>query len=140
MNLGERRESIKRVLTRFFEHDNRVAAVYLYGSIVHGPFGEESDLDVGVLFRDKQVPLPREIFDLQVKLSETLSMNVDLVALNQVSPILSMQVLRKGERIMNFDSRAVNNYFVRVVNDYDDLKRVRKPIEDNILNGRIYGR
>jgi hypothetical protein len=36
------------------------------------------------------------------------------------------------------DVRRVNEFFVRTINEYDDLKRVRKPIEDNILKGRIY--
>jgi len=60
------------------------------------------------------------------------------VNLDDASPILRMQVLKYGIRVYTRDVRRVNEFFVRTINEYDDLKRVRKPIEDNILKGRIY--
>jgi hypothetical protein len=36
------------------------------------------------------------------------------------------------------ERRAYNEFFVTTVKEYDDLKRNRKEIEDNILKGRVY--
>jgi hypothetical protein len=63
---------------------------------------------------------------------------VDVVVLNNASPVIRMQVLRKGLLLINKDRRAYHEFFVNTVNEYDDLKRTRKEVEDNILRGRIY--
>lgn len=53
---------------------------------------------------------------------------------------LKMQVLKNGILIFKRDDKVYNKFFVNTINQYDDLKRVRKVCEDNILKGRIYGR
>ena len=50
-----------------------------------------------------------------------------------------MQVLRKGIKIVDRNSRENMEFFVRTIERYDDIKMVRRPIERSILNGRIYG-
>jgi hypothetical protein len=66
-------------------------------------------------------------------------MDVDVVCLNTASPILAHQVLRHGKKILVRNPRADHAFFVRTINQYDDLKRIRRPIEQQILRGRIYG-
>ncbi|MEX2410851.1 MAG: hypothetical protein WD607_05665, partial [Candidatus Paceibacterota bacterium] len=68
-----------------------------------------------------------------------LQKETDLVVLNDNSPIICMQVLQKGEKIVEGDRRSVNEFMVRTMNEYDDLKRVRSVIEKKISRGRIYG-
>jgi len=129
----------KKQIKELLAKDSRIAAAYIYGSFVHGPVRDESDLDVGILFQNGKLPTSRELFDLQVRLSELMDIDVDLVCLNQVSPILCMQVLRKGEKIIDTQPRQTHEFIIRTINGYDDLKRIRKPIEEQILKGRIYG-
>lgn len=66
------------------------------------------------------------------------AIEADIVVLNNASPIIKMQVLKKGALLVNKDRRVYNEFFVKTVNEYDDLKRTRREIEDNILKGRIY--
>jgi len=49
-----------------------------------------------------------------------------------------MQVLKNGKLIKSKDDAIYNNFFVRAVKEYDDLKYVRKEAEINILKGKIY--
>jgi len=113
-----------------------IAFALLFGSCVRGEMTIMSDLDVALFFTGTvdfyKIP------DLREDLSETLRTEVDIVVLNNASPIIKMQVLKKGILVINKDRRAYNNFFVNTVNEYDDLKRNRKEVEDNILRGRIY--
>jgi uncharacterized protein len=69
-----------------------------------------------------------------------LSRETDIVVLITASPIIRMQVLRKGKILLKRDRRAYSRFFVRTVKEYDDLKRVRAVIEKIIMHGSIYGR
>jgi hypothetical protein len=116
---------------------NDIVAAYVFGSQVHGPRTEESDLDVGVLFSET---IPKtELLSLQQEISDRLGVQTDLVDLAAAPVVLRMQVLRKGKKILDCYPSTTTAFIVRTLFEYDDLKRVIKPIEDNILHGRIYG-
>jgi uncharacterized protein len=132
-------QSIVQSLKDAFQPDERIAAVYLFGSFVRGRMTPESDLDVAVLFRDDAVPGPMAFVELGNRLSTLVGSEVDLVCLNNARPIVAMQVLRNGKKIVERDPRKSVEFFVKTVGLYDDLKTVRRPIEESILNGRIYG-
>jgi len=63
---------------------------------------------------------------------------VDLVILNQASPILRMQVLKNGVIIDRGDSTDYCEFFTDTIQQYEDLKRIRRASEENILKGGIY--
>lgn len=117
-----------------------IVLVFLFGSFVRGditpfitPF---SDLDIAIFFTGT-IDFYR-INDLREDISEMLGVEVDIVVLNNASPVIKMQVLKKGILLINKDQRAYNEFFVNTVKEYDDLKRTRKEIEEKILRGRIY--
>jgi predicted nucleotidyltransferase len=123
-------------ITRHSSAKEEIVAVYLFGSAAANRLTPESDVDIGILFRQK--PSALELLQLQQEFTDVLGIQADVVNLDDASPILRMQVLKYGIRVYTKDVRRVNEFFVRTINEYDDLKRVRKPIEDNILKGRIY--
>jgi hypothetical protein len=53
---------------------------------------------------------------------------------------LKMQILKNGTLIYAIEKKYFHRFFTDTVNEYDDLKRIRKNCEDNILKGRIYAR
>ena len=115
-----------------------IAAAYVFGSIVRGRLTPFSDLDLAILFREGFVPNTLGILELRETLTSTLGIDVDIACLNTAGPILVLQVLRKGEKIIEHDTYALAQFVIRAVNAYDDLKRVRRPIERQILLGRVY--
>jgi predicted nucleotidyltransferase len=133
-----KKDEVLQLLITALQNEESVVAAYVFGSFVQGNFTANSDLDVGILFRADALPGWREFLDLTVRLSDAVDLEVDIVYLNHASPIVCMQVLRKGKKIFERDAHAVNEYYIRVVNRYDDLKRIRKPIERRVLAGRIF--
>jgi predicted nucleotidyltransferase len=127
---------IIRSLKPFFEKKQEVFHAFLFGSFagVHPP--PSSDVDIGVLYR--AVPNLHMIHDLAETLSSFLRKEIDLVVLNDASPVLKMQVLKRGLLLYARNKKQLHQFFVETVNQYDDLKRIRKNCEDSILRRRIY--
>ena len=115
-----------------------IAVAYVFGSIARGRLNSFSDMDIAILFKEGLVPDKLGLLELGEKLTGTLGIDVDVACLNTAGPILALQVVRKGEKIVEHDTRAAAQFVIWAVNAYDDLKRVRKPIERKILLGRMY--
>lgn len=130
------KEEILGTLETFFKNVRGVALVFLFGSTATGHAHEGSDVDIGVSFKTR--PRIDRIMDLRDRLISLLKRDVDLVDLNRASPILKMQVLRSGTLVFAADKKQLSQFFVDTVNQYDDLKRIRKPCEESLLRGRLY--
>jgi len=113
-----------------------VLLVYLFGSFVSRDATSLSDLDIAIYF-DRAVDF-YVVSGLREDISEMVGIDADIVVLNSASPVIRMQVLKKGVLLINKDQRAYNEFFLNTVNEYDDLKMTRKEIEEKILRGRIY--
>lgn len=113
-----------------------IVLVFLFGSFPRGETTSFSDLDIALFFTGA-IDFYR-INELKEDISEMFGIEVDIVVLNNASPIIKMQVLKKGTLLINKDQRTYNEFFVNTVKEYDDLKRTRKEIEEKILRGRIY--
>ncbi len=123
-------------LEKFLSECSDVILVFLFGSFAGGNVTILSDLDIAIFFSNTTDFY--RINDLREKLSEMLNIEVDIVVLNTASPVIKMQVLKKGTLLVNKDPHVYNEFFVNTVKEYDDLKRTRKEIEEKILRGRIY--
>jgi predicted nucleotidyltransferase len=121
-----------RFLGDALRSDEAVVAVFLFGSAVTGHVGHESDVDVGILFAEAPAAAAR--VELRERLSREFGRDVDLVVLNDASPIVVRQAL-KGVCAFVRDTSALVHFKVRANGAYDDLKRVRRPIELAIVRG-----
>jgi predicted nucleotidyltransferase len=129
-------ETIIEKVRELAESKREIAVIYLFGSAATNRLTAESDVDLGILFDQK--PSAIELLQLQEEFTDAIGVQADVVNLDVASPILRMQVLKNGVRVFTRNETRVHAFFVRAINEYDDLKQVRKPIEDNILNGRIF--
>lgn len=127
--------AIERTLTDFFEEEQSVRLAFLMGSFAKGTARPDSDVDVAALF--DRAPDFMEALDLRERLSALLRREADLVVLNDAGPIIRMQALKTGIRLFS-QKNAYEEFFVRTLNEYDDLKRLRAPIEEAVLRRRIY--
>lgn len=116
-----------------------IAAIYFFGSMATGRATDLSDLDVAILFQKACIPDAMGLLDLGERLSGVAGLDVDVVCLNTAPPVLAHQVLQNGKRIVMRDVSATNAFFVRAIAEYDDLKRIRRPVEQNVLRGRVHG-
>jgi predicted nucleotidyltransferase len=98
-----------------------------------------SDVDVAVLFERGAVPDSAGRMAVIAELEAALRRDVDLVVLNDAGPILGMQVLRHGRRVLEANPRAMAAFIARMVSEYEDLKIIRRPIEHAIIHDRGVG-
>ncbi len=126
-----------RILQDYFNCRDEIVAVYLFGSLVGPGLSEESDIDIGLLYQDGTQPGFEEQLILQDDLTQLLQREVDLVVLNQASPILRYQVLKHGICILKHDPSKVCSFFVTTLNEYFDLKMNRQVIERSLRNVRV---
>ena len=116
-----------------------MSAVWIFGSQAKKTAGPLSDVDVALLYQPGKVPDVEFQLSLKEDLASLLKKEVDLVVLNQANPILKHQVYKTGKIILKKSASFYNLFFVRSINEYDDLKKIRQGIECNLLKRRIYG-
>ncbi len=124
------------LIRTFFIEKSPAEMVFVFGSVMRGRQGPESDVDVAVLF--EKVPTAHRLQSLRDDLSGLLGRDVDIVVLNTASPIVRMQVLKHGTLVHRASESIFTSFFVRTVSEYYDLKQIRKQCEEEILRGRIY--
>lgn len=117
------RDDIERI-TAFLDERFGLDTLWLYGSEAQGKARPDSDVDLGVLFRRR--PEMLELFDAQSDLAEILRRDVDLVDLDQASPILGMQVLKHGRLLLDRNPERRYAAYSRILHLYEDLKILRR--------------
>lgn len=127
---------IIKALKDYFKDKDGVLIAFIFGSFINNRLTDESDVDIAVLF--SKAPIFSEISDIMNDLSSIIGKEIDIVVLNESSPIVRMQILRNGILLKKKSDALYSDFFVKTVKEYDDLKRIRKEAEDNILNRRIY--
>lgn len=130
---------MEETLKNFFKKGRGVVALYLFGSHAKKSKRVPEDIDVAVLYERTSTPDPRQILEMQESLSGLLKKDVDLVVMNRANPILKHQIFGEGKLLLNNNPSLLNEFFSRSLSEYDEIKRVRRPIEQSILKGRIYG-
>jgi len=85
----------KEKLAQFCK-SNHIRRLALFGSVIHGDFTSESDLDVLVEFERGHVP-GLDFFRMQDELSRLFDRRVDLNTPQFLSPYFRKRVLREAE-------------------------------------------
>ena len=128
-----------QAVTRYLETQPAVLAAILFGSAAAGRMRPESDLDLALLFAHEHVPDVFMALDMRVILEQHAKRDVDLIVLNDASPIIAFQAVKYGQVISCCDQRAYQSYVVRLITEYADFKQIRRPIEEAVFKRRLYG-
>ena len=113
-------------LRRYFSSRREVVAAYLFGSVAEGVARADSDVDIALLIEESF--LPESFLEYRARVSEDvgtfLHREVEVVVLNQASPLFSFQVIKKGRLLYDErDSEQRAIYQMRLMNRYYDYKR-----------------
>lgn len=130
-------KDLRELVREHFSIRPDIAGVYLFGSLLGNSFNRTSDIDIGVLYLEEHIPNWEQVTQERQVLSDVLQREADLVILNDASPILCYQVLKLGQRIIENDPQELNQFFVRTINDYFDLKQTRRVIEQSLRQVRM---
>lgn len=122
----------------FLEERFGLDTLWLFGSEARGTARPDSDMDLAALFRRR--PTGLEVLETRAELGELLRREVDLVDLDQASPILGMQVLKNGRLLIDHHPERRHAFFSRTISMYDDLKIIRRDAERRLFERVAGGR
>lgn len=114
-----------------------LAAVYVFGSVARGDARPSSDIDLAIVVA--RSPSPEDLTAAREALELTLGRDVDLIDLAAAPLPLARQVLLEGRRLHAPHATMADLLEVRILREYEDLKRRRAGIEaDVIARGAVY--
>lgn len=138
-NLKKKLPVIKKLFCK-----NGVVLAYLFGSRVKGTAGKFSDVDIAVLFDQKTFSqqslkiLLQLIGDLKRGLGED---NIDVIPLNNASPVLKHQAVILGRRIYSQDLKQALEFERGVFREHEDTAFLRRTyyrcMKDRIKNNKF---
>jgi predicted nucleotidyltransferase len=109
---------IERELRSFGAGDPRILALYLFGSRGRREETEQSDVDVGILWREEQAL--RDVLLLEDDLQRRLGLKVDLVDAGRANAFLALDIIR-GERVFCADPDRGDEFELYVMRRAGDL-------------------
>jgi uncharacterized protein len=92
----------------------------LFGSMAKGTPRSDSDIDIGIVPEDPELPLVEEL-TLQTELGRVCGRQVDLVRLDRASTILRWQVVRYGRPLVEGERFAAARFVAEVTAEYLDF-------------------
>jgi len=107
-------------MTFFAANAEGVVTAYLFGSAARGELGEESDLDLGVLFADSGGI--DACLALEEHIERLMGRRTQVVDLRQVPADLVQRVLRDGILLVDRDPATRVRFEVRRRNEFFDLQ------------------
>ena len=92
----------------------------LFGSAAHDRLRAESDVDIGIVPRDPDLPLSAE-FTLQARLEAACGRTVDLIRLDRASTLLKWEAARVGVPIVVDSAHAFSRFAAEAALEHADL-------------------
>ena len=92
----------------------------LFGSAARGTMRVDSDIDIGILPRDSEMPLAEEL-DLQLALCRVAGREVDLVRLDNAGTVLRFQIARDGRALFEAHPWAHSRFVAAAAAAYFDF-------------------
>ncbi|MBD3160450.1 MAG: nucleotidyltransferase [Candidatus Lokiarchaeota archaeon] len=110
------------------ESDQKIQAIYLFGSHATNTVNPMSDIDIAVLLDEEMVQDMVEIYwKLLRRISDALHTDrLDLVILNESEPALKFNVIKDGILVYDRDSVARVRFERRTINEYLDMQYIWK--------------
>jgi hypothetical protein len=123
-----------------------IQAAYLFGSVARGRARPDSDIDIAILLRDNVQPsrFLEYRLELMADLGAALQRsNVDIVILNEATPLLAHRVLSQGKLVFERSASARVRFQVRTASRYLDLVPMFEThiryLKKSVREGRVVG-
>lgn len=135
-------EAIARKLEELFAGRPEVISAYVFGSVASGTAGPLSDLDLALLVSDDVADRLRLRLDLLERVSAVLETDrIDLILLNDASPLLAHRAFSRGVRVFVRDAVRDRDFRDRATHRYLDTKPLRalqaRAQEKRLAEGRF---
>ncbi len=128
----------KQKLIEALEKRREICSALLFGSEAQGTANKESDIDLALLYTPGQIPSRVDVVQFQQTLSDLMHQDVDIVVLNEASPIIAMQALKYGTPLFIKDKKQYQKFEITLITEYADVKKMRESFEKNILKRKLH--
>ncbi|NLW41296.1 MAG: nucleotidyltransferase domain-containing protein [Tissierellia bacterium] len=134
-NLVSIEEELEK-LKAYLSEDDRIIALYIFGSFGTEYERESSDIDFAILY-DGTISLEEELM-LEVEISEIFNKHeIDLVNLNKVPLSLQHKVIYTGELLYCSNFLKLSNFKEMVFKLYGDYGITLKFFYDDYIRGMV---
>ena len=137
---------LQDAVAKCVSRQREIQAAYIFGSVATGRTRRDSDIDIAVLVSDRVRPslMLKYRLHLIADLGSALHRSdVDVVILNQASPLLAHRVLSKGKLVFERSASARVRFQVRTAARYSDLIPMFEThiryLKKSVKEGRIVG-
>ena len=132
--------SIYENISTFFENKKDIVAVYLFGSYAGGKERTSSDVDLAILFGNRnRETVNQRLDEYLVALSRNLRKDAHLIAMDFSGEELLKQIFKKGRCLVVNDSKKLANFkmiaFTRIVNFEYYRSQMQKGIVRKVTEG-----
>ncbi|MBO8159724.1 nucleotidyltransferase domain-containing protein [Thermosyntropha sp.] len=107
-------------INEYLKKQKNIIFAYIFGSFVQGK--RYNDIDVAVFLQNKEIE-PMSYLELKRELADIAGTDVDVVILNEASPLLKREVIKNGVLILERDKEKRVDFVVQSVFEYEDMKR-----------------
>lgn len=94
---------------------------YIFGSYAKDNIRKDSDIDIAIYLKDSIDTY--EYLDMKMKLSEALKREVDLIILNDATPLLKYEIYKSNILLFTNDKVMESKYKVKTLFEYNDMKK-----------------
>lgn len=110
----------KKAKEILFRYDSIIFA-YIFGSYAQKKARVCSDIDIAIYLEDNMDT--DEYLELKMLLSEAFNREVDLIILNDATPLLKYEVYKNNILLFSHDKTIENKFKVRTLFEYNDIKK-----------------
>jgi hypothetical protein len=97
-----------------------IVFAYIFGSFVK--CDRYNDIDFAIFLSDGKIST-LEYLNLKRELMDIVSVEVDIVILNEANPLIKHEVFKNGIRIFSRDRELESNFIVHSLFEYEDMKK-----------------
>lgn len=131
---NQKENIIKDIVSALAKH-NEIVVAYVFGSFVQSDYF--SDIDLGILIKEKQVtPLDFEL-KLEIELEDIVHYPVDVRILNNAPLSFCQNVIRHGRVILDGDANLRADFTGNILKQYFDFAPFRRRYLKEVTNAPI---
>ena len=111
---------IRKCKNILIEYEN-ITFAYIFGSYAQGKIRVDSDIDIAI-YLEKKIDIETYL-EIKMYLSETCKREIDLIILNDATPLLKYEIYKKSILLFTRDRTIETSYKVKTLFEYNDIKR-----------------
>ena len=133
--------SIHKNIKSFFENEKNIVAVYLFGSYADGRERASSDVDLAILFGNRDRGIVNQMLDKYlVAISRNLRKDTHLTAMDFAGEELLKQIFKKGICLVVNDSKKLAYFKMMAFSKIASFHYYRSQMQSGVVRKVLEGR